>query len=53
MDRPDLLYSVKELMRKMDSPRTQDVTALMRVARYTMKYPNDLQVSMDPFGQQY
>ena len=39
MGRPDLLYSVKELMRKMASPRTQDVTALKRVARYTTKYP--------------
>ena len=39
MDRPDLLYSVKELMRKMASPRTQDLTALKRVDRYTIKYP--------------
>ena len=39
IDRPDPLYSVKELMRKMDSPRTQDLTALKRVARYTMKNP--------------
>ena len=39
MDRPDLLYSVKELMRKMASPRTQSLTALKRVARYTIKYP--------------
>ena len=39
MDRPDLLYSVKELMRTMASPRTQDLTALKRVARYTIKYP--------------
>ena len=31
MDRPDLLYSVKELMREMASPRTQDLTALKRV----------------------
>ena len=35
MDRPDLLYSV---MRKMASPRTQDLTAIKRVARYTIKY---------------
>ena len=27
MDRPDLFYSVKELMRKMASPRAQDLTA--------------------------
>ena len=39
MDRPDLLYSVKELMRKMASPRAQDLTALKRVARYTIKHP--------------
>ena len=39
MDRPDLLYSVKELMRKMASPRAQDIIALKRVARYTIKYP--------------
>ena len=31
MDRPDFLYSVKELMRKMASPRAQDLTALKRV----------------------
>ena len=48
MDRPDLLYSVKGLMRQMASPRTQDLTALKRVARYTIKLPaNDLQISMD------
>ena len=34
-----LLYSVKELMRKMASPRAQDLIALKRVARYTIKYP--------------
>ena len=39
MDRPDLLCSVKELMRKMASPRSQDLTALKRVARYSIKYP--------------
>ena len=37
VDRPDLLYSVKELMRKMASPRTQDFT----------------QTSMDPIAQPY
>ena len=31
MDRPALLYSVKELMRKNASPRTQDLTAIKRV----------------------
>ena len=39
MDRPHVLYSVKELIRKMVSPRAQDLTALKRVARYTIKYP--------------
>ena len=39
IDRPDLLYSVKELMRKTASPRTQDLHALKRVARHTIKYP--------------
>ena len=55
MDRPDLLYSVKALMLKMASPRTQqDLTALKRVARYTIKLPaNDLQIPVDPIGQQY
>ena len=38
MDRPNVLCSVKELTRKMASPRTQDLTALKRVARYTIKY---------------
>ena len=37
MDRPDLLYSVKDLMRKMAPPRTRHLTALKRVARYTIK----------------
>ena len=32
----------------MASPRTQDLTALERVARYTIKIPaNDLRISMD------
>ena len=39
MDWSDLMYSVKELMRKMAPPRTQDLTALKGVARYTSKYP--------------
>ena len=38
MERPDLLYSVKESMRKMASPRAKDLIALKRVARYTIKY---------------
>ena len=32
-DRPYLSYSVKELMRKVASPRARDLTALKRVAR--------------------
>ena len=39
MDRPDTLYSVKVLMRKTASLRTQDLHACKRVARYTIKYP--------------
>ena len=39
MDRPDFVCSVKELMRKMASSRAQHLTALKRVARYTIKYP--------------
>ena len=38
MDRPDLLSSVKELVRKMASPSAKDLIALKRVARYTIKY---------------
>ena len=38
-DRPDLLFSVNELMRKMASPRARDLIALKRIARYTIKYP--------------
>ena len=30
---------VKELMRKMGSPRTPDLPAVKRVARYTIEYP--------------
>ena len=37
MDRPDLLYSAQELMRKMASPRTKDLIAIRREARYTIK----------------
>ena len=39
MDKPDLMYSVKELMREMASPRTRDLIALKRVARYTIEHP--------------
>ena len=39
MDWSHLMYSVKELMRKMAPPRTEDLSALKGVARYTSKYP--------------
>ena len=39
VDRPDFLYLVKELVRKMASPRAEDLIALRRVALYTIKYP--------------
>ena len=39
LDRPDLLYSVNELMRKMASPRAGDLIHLKRAARYTIKFP--------------
>ena len=58
MDRPDLLYSVKELMRKIASPSARDLIALKRVARYTIKYPrmasrypwNALESNIEVFG---
>ena len=41
-------YGRHWLMRKMASPRTQDVTALKRVAQVQNQIPaNDLQISMD------
>ena len=40
MDRPYLLYSAKELMRKIAPPRaSRDLIAIKRVARYTINYP--------------
>ena len=39
MDRPDLLFSEKELMRQMATPRSQDLRSLKIVARYTIKFP--------------
>ena len=39
MDRPDFLYSVKDLMRKMTSPSSRDLFAFKRVAHYTIKHP--------------
>ena len=38
MDRPDLLCSVEEMMRKMASPRAKDLIALKRAACHTIKY---------------
>ena len=37
--RPDLFYSVKELMRKMVSARARDLIAIKRIARFTIKFP--------------
>ena len=39
LDRPDLLYSSKELMRKMASPLARDFIALKRAALYTIECP--------------
>ena len=52
-DRPDFLYSVKELMRKMASPRAKDLIALESCAVHNRIPANDLQISMVPIGQQY
>ena len=38
-DRPDFLYSVRDLMRQMASPSSRDLVAFQRVARYTFKHP--------------
>ena len=53
MDRPDVLYSVKELMRTMASPRTQDLTASRELHGAQSNTRGDLQISRDPIGQQY
>ena len=42
MDRPDLLYPVKELMRKMSNPDESDEVALKRVARYLIGKPREV-----------
>jgi hypothetical protein len=39
LDRPDIQYGVKELMRKMSKPEADDVKALKRVARYLIGVP--------------
>ena len=39
LDRPDLMYGVKELMRKVSCPSEQDWTALKHVARYLLSLP--------------
>ena len=58
MDRPDLLYSVKDLMRKMASPSSRDLVAFKRVARYIIKprmacrYPwTELDKNIEVFGR--
>ena len=39
LDRPEILYSVKELMRKMSAPNEEDEVALKRVARFLVGQP--------------
>ena len=39
MDRPDLLYSVKEVMRHMSQPTVEDMTRLKRIIRYIRTVP--------------
>jgi hypothetical protein len=43
LDRPDIQYSVKELMRKMSCPNTKDMKSLKRVARYLLGVPRLIQ----------
>ena len=43
LDRPDIQYSVKELMRKMSCPNTKDMKSLKRVARYLLGAPRLIQ----------
>ena len=52
MDRPDLLYSVQELMRKMASPRAEDLIAPKKSSPLHNKLStNGLQISVDSIGQ--
>jgi hypothetical protein len=44
MDRADLQFAVKELMRKMSSPTAADLRALKRVARYVIGAPRVAQL---------
>jgi hypothetical protein len=44
MDRADLQFAVKELMRKMSSPTAADLRALKRVARYIVGAPRVAQL---------
>ena len=39
LDRPELLYAVKELMRKMAAPTAQDEVGLKRVVRFLKTLP--------------
>ena len=39
LDRPDIAFAVKELMRRMAGPTLEDETALKRVGRYLLKFP--------------
>ena len=47
-DRPDLLYPVKELMRRMSKATVQDMSKLKRVVRYLKTLPRIL--SKYPWG---
>ena len=38
MDRPDIMYAVKELCRYMSKPRVQDWRALKRLGRYLINH---------------
>jgi hypothetical protein len=44
LDRADIQYSVKELMRKMSKPNIEDVKSLKRVARYLLGAPRLCQI---------
>ena len=39
LDRPELMYAVKELMRKMSAPSELDMVRLKRVVRFVRTLP--------------
>ena len=54
MDRPDFLYSAKDLMRKMASPSSRDLVALKGVARCRIKHPRMVcRYPIDRTGQEH